>query len=53
MPAIVTYLADIYGLVPSNAAARATALKVLLDCNDVLANITRSNGSQMWTQELW
>jgi glutathione S-transferase len=53
MPAIVTYVAPELGLLPANDFERAMALKVLMDCNDVLMEICCYNGSMMWEREQW
>jgi glutathione S-transferase len=53
MPAIAFYLAQKHGLLPASPAQQALTLKVLGDCTDVIAEITRHEGSLMWTQEHW
>jgi glutathione S-transferase len=52
-PSIVTYLARKHGLCPQDPIKMALAEKCIHDCSDVLAGITRNNGSMMWTQEDW
>lgn len=42
-----------FGYEPEGAENGAIALKVLLDCNDIIAELTRSNGSRMWDEEAW
>ncbi len=53
MPAILMWLGERHGLLPDTAHGRAMALKVILDANDVLSDITRANGAQMWTPADW
>ena len=53
MPAIVTYLAGELGYSPNDTYLDYQALKVLLDSNDVLSDLTNANGSQMWTHDHW
>ena len=53
MPAIVQYAAHELGLTPSEPYAAALCQKVLMDCNDLLMEICRYNGSSMWTHEDW
>ena len=52
-PAIVLYLAHDLDLYPENMLAVAQAMKVQMDCNDVLMEICCHNGSSMWTRENW
>lgn len=52
MPAIVMHLGLKLNLMPS-INKQAQCLKVVLDCNDVLCEITRNNGNQMWDNEAW
>ncbi len=53
MPAIVLYVAPALDLAPEDSFELALALKVLMDCNDVLMEICRYNGSSMWQREEW
>jgi glutathione S-transferase len=53
MPAIVLYLAPGLDLAPADPFERAMAMKVLMDCNDVLMEICRYNGSSMWQRDEW
>jgi glutathione S-transferase len=53
LPASAQFLAKKYGYEPSDPYLAAVALKVLLDVNDVLAEVTRGNGSRMWDKEAW
>ena len=53
MPAIVLYVSRKLGLMPDDSFEMAMAMKILMDCNDVLMEICRYNGSSMWTHEEW
>ena len=53
MPAIVLYVARELGLSPGVAFDEAQCLKVLMDCNDVLMELCRYNGSTMWERDEW
>lgn len=53
MPAIVLYVAGELDLVPDDPYAVALRLKVLMDCNDLLMEICRYNGSIMWDRVEW
>eukprot|EP00527_Entomoneis_sp_CCMP2396_P007982 CAMPEP_0198152724 /NCGR_PEP_ID=MMETSP1443-20131203/61039_1 /TAXON_ID=186043 /ORGANISM="Entomoneis sp., Strain CCMP2396" /LENGTH=234 /DNA_ID=CAMNT_0043818835 /DNA_START=39 /DNA_END=743 /DNA_ORIENTATION=- len=53
MPAICFYLSHQMGLMPSGLAEQAMAMKVIGDCTDVIEEITRSTGAQMWDKEAW
>lgn len=53
MPAIVFYVARELDLLPGDPFDQALGLKVLMDCNDVLMEICRYNGSMMWEREDW
>ena len=53
MPAIVLYVSHELGLVPDDTFEMAMCMKVLTDCNDVLMEICRYNGSMMWEREEW
>ena len=53
MPAIVLYVARELDLAPEDTFDEAMCMKVLMDCNDVLMEICRYNGSSMWTREEW
>ena len=52
-PAAAQYLARKLGYEPESAEESAIALKVVLDLNDIIAELTRNNGSQMWDKEAW
>ena len=53
MPAILSYLGEQYGLYAVEPAKRALCNKVIGDANDVLYEMTRHNGAQMWTKRSW
>lgn len=53
MPAILLYLGETLELLPKDAAARATTLKIALDANDVIDEITLDGGRAMWTDKRW
>lgn len=53
MPAIVFYLAAKLDLMPENAFDQALMLKIVLDANDVLSDLTNANGTKMWQYEQW
>jgi glutathione S-transferase len=53
MPAILMHLGRKYGYLPKRAETLALALKLILDCNDVLMDITNLNGMKMWQKPDW
>jgi len=53
LPVIVNYVSTKLGLLPAGLAKQAVALKVMEDANDLLAEMTRSNGAQMWDKAAW
>jgi glutathione S-transferase len=53
MPAILMHLAREYDYLPQRTETCDLALKTILDCNDVLMEITNSFGLQMWNQKEW
>ena len=53
MAAILSYLGDTLALLPADPAGRAMALKVVLDANDVIDDITLDGGRLMWTEPRW
>ena len=53
MPAILEYLGRKHGLVPDDPLRQALTTKIIADANDVLYEMTRHNGAQMWTEEAW
>lgn len=53
LPAILLYLGEEHSLIPDSKEARAATLKLICDANDVLYEMTRYHGEQMWTEESW
>ena len=53
MPAIVLYASRELDLLPDEPFDAAMCMKVLMDCNDILMEICRYNGSMMWEREQW
>jgi len=53
MPAIVLYVSRGLDLTPEDPFDVAMCMKVLMDCNDVLMEICRYNGSIMWERDEW
>ncbi len=53
MPAIVLYVSGDLDLMPDDPFDKAMSMKILMDCNDVLMEICRYNGSIMWKREEW
>ncbi len=53
MPAMVLYVSRGLGLLPEDPFDEAMGMKVLMDCNDVLMELCRYNGSTMWDRESW
>lgn len=53
MPAILMHLAKAYHFLPDEPEQHTLALKVLLDCNDILMEITNNNGAVMWDEDSW
>ena len=53
MPAIVLYVSRELELLPEDPFDLAVSMKVLMDCNDVLMEICRYNGSTMWQRDEW
>ncbi|MEO0336420.1 MAG: glutathione S-transferase family protein [Pseudomonadota bacterium] len=53
MPAILDYLGNTLDFAPKDKLHRALCSKVVMDCNDVLMEICRYNGSQMWNRSDW
>lgn len=53
VPAITLYVAQEIGLKPDNDVDVALCVKVAMDCNDMLMEICRYNGSMMWEREAW
>lgn len=52
-PAILAYLGRKHGLIPADPARAALTDKIVADANDVLYEMTRHNGAQMWNQKSW
>lgn len=53
MPAILMYLGRKYDYLPKQNERLSIALKTILDCNDILSEITRSHGMKMWDKKAW
>jgi len=53
MPAIALYVSRELDLLPEDPFDVAMCMKILLDCNDVLMEICRYNGSSMWERKEW
>lgn len=53
MPAIAMYLGETLRLLPASALARALTLKVVADSNDVIDELTRDGGRDLWTPARW
>ena len=53
MPAIALHVARELDLLPEDPFDVAMSMKTLMDCNDVLMEICRYNGSTMWDREAW
>ena len=53
MPVIMMYLAEKLNFLPKDPFQSAICLKLLLDSNDVLAEITNLNGMVMWEYPSW
>ncbi|WP_193162407.1 glutathione S-transferase [Microbulbifer hainanensis] len=53
MPAILMHLGREYDYLPKRAETHTLALKTILDCNDVLMEITNFNGMSMWSKPDW
>ena len=53
MPAILMHLGRRYDYLPKRAETLSLALKLILDCNDVLMDITNLNGMKMWQKPDW
>lgn len=53
MPAIVLYVSRELDFLPEDPFDAAMCMKVLMDCNDVLMEICRYNGSTMWARDEW
>lgn len=53
MPAILTYLGEKHGLLTDDLVLKSMNHKIVGDANDVLYEMTRHNGAQLWTEAAW
>ena len=53
MPAIAYWLGETLDLLPADVNGKASTLKVVNDCNDVIDELTIDGGKQMWTADRW
>lgn len=53
MPAILMHLAREHDYLPKRTETLDLALKTILDCNDILMEITNYFGQQMWNRKDW
>ncbi len=53
MPAILMHLAREYDYLPKRTETLDLALKTILDCNDVLMEVTNYFGQRMWNKKDW
>lgn len=53
MPACLMHLGREYDYLPKRAETHTLALKTILDCNDILVEITNWNGQVMWQKNDW
>ena len=53
VPAIALHISGELDLLPKAPITNAMALKVLMDCNDLLMELSRYNGSMMWDEAAW
>jgi glutathione S-transferase len=53
MPAVILYLGETLKLLPATPALRALTLKIVCDANDVIDELTRDGGRDMWTDKRW
>lgn len=53
MPAIASYLGGRLSLLHDTIAGQAETAKIVNDANDVIDELTRYGGSQMWSPEAW
>lgn len=51
LPAILVHLGEVFQLIPEGRLAET--VKIICDANDVLEEITRQGGKQMWDQAAW
>jgi glutathione S-transferase len=53
MPAILLYLGETLDLLPATPALCAMTMKIVLDANDLIDEITLDGGREMWTEKRW
>jgi glutathione S-transferase len=53
MPAILMHLAREYDYLPKRIETCELALKTILDCHDILTEITNTGGQMMWNKKDW
>lgn len=53
MPAIILYLGETLDLLPADPGLRALTFKIVNDANDVIDEMTRDGGRDMWTKGKW
>lgn len=53
MPAIVLYLGETLNLLPSSPGLKALTIKIVNDANDVIDEMSRDGGRDMWTEARW
>lgn len=53
MPAIMKYLGETHELIPVRTSRAALAMKVVMDCHDILTEITNFYGLKMWDKKEW
>ncbi len=53
MPAIVLHVSRELDFLPDDPFDQAMSMKILMDCNDLLMEICRYNGSLMWERAEW
>lgn len=53
MPAILMYLGKKYDYLPKKSDTLTLALTIILNCNDILSEITRFHGEKMWNKKDW
>lgn len=53
MPAILIHLAREYDYLPKRIETADLALKTILDCHDILTEITNNGGQLMWSHNEW
>jgi glutathione S-transferase len=53
MPAILMHLAREHDYLPKRTETLDLTLKTILDCNDVLMEVTNSYGKEMWSKSDW